>query len=61
MNDREQIHLHESQVLVLRDAFQKKRSIWREIVPTSLYPLPPSKVGNKIEGNFLGFMTPLPP
>ena len=36
MNDREQIHLHESQVLVLRDAFQKKRSIWREIVPTSL-------------------------
>ena len=24
MNDREQIHLHESQVLVLRDAFQKK-------------------------------------
>ena len=31
-----------------------KKSIWRESVPTSLYPLPPSKVGNKIERNCLG-------
>ena len=40
---------------------KKKKSIWREIVPTSLNPLSPSKVGNKIVGNFFWFQTPLPP
>ena len=33
---------------VLRDAF-KKNSIWRDIVPTSYYPLPPSKVGKFVK------------
>ena len=32
----------------------QKKSIWREIVPTSVYPLPTSKVENKIERNFFG-------
>ena len=33
----------------IRDAFKKKNSIWRDIVPTSYYPSPPSKVGKFVK------------
>ena len=33
----------------------------RDAFPTSFYTLPPSKVGKKMEGNFLGVLNPTPP
>ena len=44
---------------ISKECLPKKKSMWREIVPTSLYPSPPSKVGNKIERIFL-VSDPLP-
>ena len=46
---------------VLRDAFKKKNSIWRDIVPTSYHPLPPFKSRDKNRRDIFWDLDPLPP
>ena len=47
--------------LFVRDAFQKKNSIWRDIVPTSHYPLPPFKSRDKNRSDIFWVLDPPPP
>ena len=44
-----------------RDAFPKKKSIWRDIVPTSFYPLPPFKSRDKNRRDIFWDLDPPPP
>jgi len=46
---------------IVGDAFQKKNSIWRDIVPTSYYPLPPFKSRDKTKRDIFGVLDPPPP
>ena len=45
----------------IRDAFQKKNSIWRDIVPTLYYPLPPFKSRDKNRRDIFWVLDPPPP
>ena len=48
-------------IKLLRDAFQKKKSIWRDIVPNSYYPLPHFKSRDKNRRDIFWVLDPPPP
>ena len=60
---REKIENKEALIMIMfRDAFKKKKnSIWRDIVPTSYYPLPPFKSRDKNRRDIFWVLDPPPP